>query len=128
MAPSFRLLPLALFVILCTMPLPSSWGAMSENHDMLMIGRFHRWMAVHNRSYLSAGEKLCRFEVYRHNMEYIEAMNMNGSLGYRLGENAFTDLSNEEFGARYYGGSFINYRLKTKTHVVMFQHYIHFYL
>ncbi|XBI05287.1 hypothetical protein VPH35_133464 [Triticum aestivum] len=108
MTPSVRLLPLTLLVILCTMPLPSSWGAMSMNHDRLMIGRFHRWMAVHNRSYPNAGEKLRRSEMYRRNMEYIEAMNMNGSLSYRLGENKFTGLSNEEFGARYYGANFIN--------------------
>ncbi|VAH37235.1 unnamed protein product [Triticum turgidum subsp. durum] len=114
MAPSFPSLPLlAVLVILCaTMPaLPSPCGAMLENvvvHDLLMLGRFHRWMSAHNRSYAGAREKLRRFEVYRSNMEYIDAANAAGELGYELGENEFTDLTHEEFMARYTGGEFVN--------------------
>ena len=105
MAPSsIRSLPLALLLILCTMLQPS-WTA-SVNRDLLMLDRFHGWMALHGRSYPSADEKLRRFEVYRRNVEYIEATNRDGGLSYQLGENKFTDLTNEEFVARYTGGAF----------------------
>jgi hypothetical protein len=69
--------------------------------DMLMMDRFLQWQATHNRSYLSAEERLRRFEVYRDNVEYIEATNRRGDLTYELGENEFADLTQEEFLARY---------------------------
>ncbi|KAG8043831.1 hypothetical protein GUJ93_ZPchr0458g22613 [Zizania palustris] len=73
----------------------------NDHHDLLMLDRFHRWMAFHDRSYPNDDEKLHRFEVYRHNIEYIERTNRDGGLGYQLGENDFTDLTSEEFAARY---------------------------
>ncbi|KAG8043833.1 hypothetical protein GUJ93_ZPchr0458g22485 [Zizania palustris] len=76
----------------------------NDHHDLLMLDRFHRWMAFHDRSYPNDDEKLHRFEVYRHNIEYIERTNRDGGLGYQLGENDFTDLTSEEFAARYIGG------------------------
>jgi C1A family cysteine protease len=75
---------------------------------MLMLDRFHRWMSAHGRSYGSADEKLRRLEVYRHNVEFIEATNRESERlghGYELGENEFTDLTNEEFVARYTGAA-----------------------
>jgi cathepsin L len=69
--------------------------------DMLMMDRFLQWQATHNRSYASAEERLRRFEVYRDNVEYIEATNRRGDLTYELGENEFADLTQEEFLARY---------------------------
>ncbi|KAM3299915.1 hypothetical protein ACQJBY_041084 [Aegilops geniculata] len=69
--------------------------------DMLMMDRFRQWQATHNRSYLSMEERLRRFQVYRHNVEYIDATNRCGDLTYELGENEFADLTREEFLARY---------------------------
>ena len=66
-----------------------------------MMDRFLRWQAAHNRSYPSAEERLRRFEVYRGNVEYIDATNRRGDLTYELGENHFADLTQEEFLARY---------------------------
>ncbi|KAM3390778.1 hypothetical protein ACQJBY_012406 [Aegilops geniculata] len=65
--------------------------------------RFRRWMEQHGRSYPAVDEELRRFEVYRRNVERIEATNRAGGLGYTLGENQFTDLTSEEFLARYTG-------------------------
>ncbi|XP_062209306.1 ervatamin-C-like [Phragmites australis] len=65
--------------------------------DKLMMDRFLRWQAAYNRSYPTAEEKQQRFEVYRRNIEYIEATNRAGNLTYQLGENQFTDLTEEEF-------------------------------
>uniref|UniRef100_A0ACD5VLQ6 Uncharacterized protein n=1 Tax=Avena sativa TaxID=4498 RepID=A0ACD5VLQ6_AVESA len=69
--------------------------------DMLMMDRFRQWQAAHNRSYLSAEERLRRFQVYRDNVEFIDATNRRGDLSYELGENQFADLIHQEFLARY---------------------------
>ncbi|KAE8766575.1 papain-like cysteine proteinase [Hordeum vulgare] len=78
----------------------------TDNHQDLMMDRFHVWMTVHNRSYSTAGEKARRFEVYRSNMRFIEAVNAEAAtsgLTYELGEGPFTDLTNEEFMELYTG-------------------------
>lgn len=67
------------------------------------MDRFHRWMEKHDKSYPTVDEKLRRFEVYRRNVEHIEATNRDGGLSYTLGENQFTDLTSEEFLAMYTG-------------------------
>uniref|UniRef100_A0ACD5ZCJ2 Uncharacterized protein n=1 Tax=Avena sativa TaxID=4498 RepID=A0ACD5ZCJ2_AVESA len=77
-----------------------------ENHGLdgetlLMLGRFHGWMAAHGRSYATEEEKLRRFEAYRSNMEFIEAANRDSRMSYRLGETPFTDLTHNEFMAMY---------------------------
>ncbi|CAM0908136.1 unnamed protein product [Alopecurus aequalis] len=71
-----------------------------EDH-LLMMERFHGWMANHGRSYATTEEKLRRFEIYRSNVEFIEAANQDGRLTYTLGENQFSDLTHEEFLSTY---------------------------
>ncbi|KAF7105391.1 hypothetical protein CFC21_106204 [Triticum aestivum] len=76
------------------------------NHHDLMMDRFHLWMTVQNRSYSTADVKARRYEVYRSNMRFIEAVNAQAAtsgLTYELGEGPFTDLSSEEFMALYTG-------------------------
>ncbi|CAM0879424.1 unnamed protein product [Alopecurus aequalis] len=80
---------------------PAASGSRVDAGEMLMMDRFRQWQATHNRSYLSAEERLRRFEVYRANVEYIDATNRRGDLTYELGENQFADLTGEEFLARY---------------------------
>ncbi|CAD6204103.1 unnamed protein product [Miscanthus lutarioriparius] len=65
--------------------------------DKLMMDRFLRWQATYNRSYPTPEERQRRFQVYRRNMEHIEATNQAGNLTYTLGENQFADLTEEEF-------------------------------
>uniref|UniRef100_A0ACD5UVV0 Uncharacterized protein n=1 Tax=Avena sativa TaxID=4498 RepID=A0ACD5UVV0_AVESA len=102
MAPSLLSLPLPLLLVLCAVLHPAA----ASGGDLLMLDRFHRWMTAHGRTYPSAQEKLRRLEVYRRNVELIEAMNRESArLGYELGENEFTDLTNEEFMARYTGAA-----------------------
>jgi hypothetical protein len=74
-----------------------------DGEALLMLGRFHGWMATHGRSYATEEEKLRRFEVYRSNMEFIEAANRDNRMTYRLGETPFTDLTHDEFMAMYGG-------------------------
>ncbi|KAG8043834.1 hypothetical protein GUJ93_ZPchr0458g22533 [Zizania palustris] len=106
------MVPLALLQLSCFFLLASSSAGGSEpgndQHNHLMLDRFHRWMAFHGRSYRDDDEKLRRFKVYRHNVEYIEKTNQDSGLGYQLGENGFTDLTNEKFAARYIGGRIAN--------------------
>ncbi|XP_034579521.2 senescence-specific cysteine protease SAG39 [Setaria viridis] len=107
-SPTLALALLALVTLTGVLPLASSsrgHGVAAttngvpplEKHELLMLERFHGWMAEHGRSYATAEEKLRRFEIYRRNVEFIEAANRDGRLTYTLGENAFTDLTHEEF-------------------------------
>ncbi|KAJ1296652.1 hypothetical protein BS78_01G318700 [Paspalum vaginatum] len=68
-----------------------------DDSNKLMMGRFLRWEAAYNRSYATAEERRRRFQVYRRNMDYIDATNRAGNLTYTLGENQFADLTEEEF-------------------------------
>ncbi|CAL4931687.1 unnamed protein product [Urochloa decumbens] len=72
-------------------------GDVAGGDNKLMMGRFLRWQAAYNRSYATAEERDRRFQVYRRNMEHIEATNRAGNLTYTLGENQFADLTEEEF-------------------------------
>ncbi|XP_037467922.1 ervatamin-B-like [Triticum dicoccoides] len=76
-----------------------------DGEALLMLGRFHGWMAAHGRSYATVEEKLRRFEVYRSNMEFIEAANRDSRMSYSLGETPFTDLTHDEFMAMFSSNS-----------------------
>ncbi|CAN6225942.1 unnamed protein product [Urochloa humidicola] len=94
MAAASRSLALAL---LCAIHLLSAGAAAAPGDTLFMMDRFHVWRAAHNRTYATAEERQRRFEVYRRNVEHIEATNRRGELPYQLGENQFTDLTSEEF-------------------------------
>ncbi|WVZ65432.1 hypothetical protein U9M48_014797 [Paspalum notatum var. saurae] len=68
----------------------------------LMLERFEQWMGRHGRLYADAGEKQRRLEVYRRNVELVEMFNSMNS-GYKLADNKFADLTNEEFRAKMLG-------------------------
>ncbi|CAL4915019.1 unnamed protein product [Urochloa decumbens] len=72
-------------------------GDVAGGDNKLMMGRFLRWQAAYNRSYATAEERERRFQVYRRNIEHIEATNRAGNLTYTLGENQFADLTEQEF-------------------------------
>jgi hypothetical protein len=67
-----------------------------------MRERFEQWMSRHGRLYGEADEKQRRLEVYRRNVELIEAFNSMSS-GYKLTDNKFADLTNQEFRAKMLG-------------------------
>ncbi|KAM0855289.1 hypothetical protein ACQ4PT_049865 [Festuca glaucescens] len=100
---TFPLLAILLIVAPCAVS-STSLGA----DDLTMLDRFHRWMSMNSRAHPSADEKLHRFKVYRHNVGLIDASNRDAErLGYELGENEFTDLTNEEFMATYSGAVYV---------------------
>uniref|UniRef100_A0ACD5Z9I5 Uncharacterized protein n=1 Tax=Avena sativa TaxID=4498 RepID=A0ACD5Z9I5_AVESA len=99
-------IPFALLLVAAAAFTPSLSSLQQDQHGLdgealLMLGRFHGWMAAHGRSYATEEEKLHRFEVYRSNMEFIEAANRDSRMSYRLGETPFTDLTHDEFMAMY---------------------------
>ncbi|KAJ1256934.1 hypothetical protein BS78_K259600 [Paspalum vaginatum] len=98
---ALTLLPLLLAAAPALIPSLASASPALDNVDelLLLLGRFHGWMAAHGRSYATEEEKLRRFEVYRSNMEFIEAANRDSRMTYRLGETPFTDLTHDEFMA-----------------------------
>ncbi|XP_031396104.1 ervatamin-B-like [Punica granatum] len=66
-----------------------------------MVERHEQWMLQHGRAYTDADERDRRFEIFRQNVEYIEAFNNANSSDkeYDLAVNQFADLTNEEFKA-----------------------------
>ncbi|XP_066397489.1 senescence-specific cysteine protease SAG12-like [Miscanthus floridulus] len=68
-----------------------------------MLERFEQWMGRHGRLYADAGEKQRRLEVYRRNVELVESFNSMSNGGYKLADNKFADLTNEEFRAKMLG-------------------------
>ncbi|SPT20580.1 unnamed protein product [Triticum aestivum] len=94
-----RTLALAIVLLLVA----SASARPSQKDKPVPMERFRRWMEQHGKSYPTVDEELRRFEVYRRNVERIGATNREDGLGYTLGENQFTDLTSEEFLARYTG-------------------------
>lgn len=80
------------------------FGAASRVLDTrFMAERHEQWMALHGRVYESDAEKERRFKIFQENVNYIESFNREGGHKYTLGVNAFADMTNEEFKARYTG-------------------------
>ncbi|OMP06385.1 hypothetical protein COLO4_08162 [Corchorus olitorius] len=61
--------------------------------------RHEQWMAEYARVYKTDAEKEMRFNIFKSNVEFIESFNAAGNQPYKLGINAFADLTNEEFRA-----------------------------
>ncbi|CAH8295146.1 unnamed protein product [Eruca vesicaria subsp. sativa] len=70
-------------------------SAVTEKHE--------QWMARFHRVYSEESEKTNRFEIFKKNLEFVERHNMNTNITYKLDVNQFSDLTEEEFRARYTG-------------------------
>ncbi|KAK3143411.1 hypothetical protein QOZ80_4AG0299980 [Eleusine coracana subsp. coracana] len=65
---------------------------------------YELWLAQHGRAYNALGEYDRRFRVFWDNLKFVDAHNARADEhGYRLGMNAFADLTNDEFRATYLG-------------------------
>ncbi|KAF8097718.1 hypothetical protein N665_0283s0022 [Sinapis alba] len=62
-----------------------------------------QWMARFHRAYSDESQKTNRFEIFKKNLELVERHNMNTNMTYKLDVNQFSDLTDEEFRARYMG-------------------------
>ncbi|KAL5987854.1 Senescence-specific cysteine protease sag39 [Asimina triloba] len=87
-------------VFLCILGL---WATQGMSRTLLdtpsMSERHENWMAQHGIIYKDAAEKELRFKIFENNVEQIEAFNNAGGKSYKVGINAFADLTNEEFVA-----------------------------
>ncbi|XP_020088824.1 fruit bromelain-like [Ananas comosus] len=99
MASRFQVLFLFLFLsVLWASPLASRGEA-----DDSMMKRFDEWMADFGRVYSDDAEKMRRFEIFKDNVNRIEAFNRRGGNSYTLGINQFADMTNDEIVAQHVG-------------------------
>ncbi|KZV53717.1 vignain-like [Dorcoceras hygrometricum] len=64
-----------------------------------MVERHEQWMAQYGRVYENDEEKAFRFKIFNNNVKSIKTFNEAQNRPYKLGINAFADLTNEEFKA-----------------------------
>ncbi|XP_068665992.1 vignain-like [Aristolochia californica] len=100
---------LAFFALFC-LPSPSSALPAVTDKDVesneALLALYKQWLALHKpheKGNLGSigGSWLRKFPVFKENTLYIHAGNKRGNVSYRLGQNKFADLSNEEFRAIY---------------------------
>ncbi|KAF8031060.1 hypothetical protein BT93_D0293 [Corymbia citriodora subsp. variegata] len=65
--------------------------------------KFEQWIGEHGRTYADSEEKGNRFEIFVDNLRFIEDSNHAGNRTFKLGLNAFSDLTVEEFLAIHTG-------------------------
>ncbi|KAG2326857.1 hypothetical protein Bca4012_035763 [Brassica carinata] len=65
--------------------------------------KHEQWMSRFHRVYSDETEKANRFEIFKKNSEFVKNFNMNTNITYKLDVNQFSDLTDEEFRARYMG-------------------------
>ncbi|KAI4343011.1 hypothetical protein MLD38_027563 [Melastoma candidum] len=88
------------FVLVVAVGLWATPALSRELQDQLsMKDRHEKWMSTHGRIYKDDAQKARRFEIFKTNVEFIEAFNRDGDKSYTLGTNEFSDMTNEEFQA-----------------------------
>ncbi|KAI4304409.1 hypothetical protein MLD38_039924 [Melastoma candidum] len=87
------------FVLVVAVGLWATLAHSRELQELSMKDRHEKWMSLHGRSYKDDAEKVRRFEIFKTNVEFIEAFNRDGDKSYMLGTNEFSDMTNEEFRA-----------------------------
>ncbi|KAF8029490.1 hypothetical protein BT93_E2023 [Corymbia citriodora subsp. variegata] len=87
-----------LMVSLCV----GAWTSATPPNSTLAV--FERWMARHGRIYMDNLEKAKRYEIFLKKLRFIEDFNSKAAnRSYTVGLNQFSDLTTEEFRARYNG-------------------------
>ncbi|XP_057444052.1 thiol protease aleurain-like [Lotus japonicus] len=74
-------------------------GGMFRFQDASIEVRHERWCAEHSRVYKDEEERLGRLDIFKKNVDYIEASNKAGK-SYKFGLNEFADLTNDEIRAQ----------------------------
>ncbi|KAF8028962.1 hypothetical protein BT93_E1588 [Corymbia citriodora subsp. variegata] len=88
-------------------------GAQTSADSTLAV--FERWMARHGRIYMDNLEKAKRYEIFLKNLRFVENFNKEANRSYTVGLNQFSDLTMEEFKARYTGYQATSKSLKSST-------------
>ncbi|XP_020881663.1 LOW QUALITY PROTEIN: senescence-specific cysteine protease SAG12 [Arabidopsis lyrata subsp. lyrata] len=94
-----------IFLILAILLSSRTSGATSRGglFEASAIEKHEQWMSRFNRVYSDDSEKTSRFEIFKKNLKFVESFNMNTNNTYKLDVNKFSDLTDEEFQARYMG-------------------------
>ncbi|KAI3713036.1 hypothetical protein L1987_71606 [Smallanthus sonchifolius] len=71
---------------------------------------YELWLARHGKTYNALGEKESRFQIFAHNLRFIDEHNFSGNRTYTVGLNQFADLTNEEYRSMYLGTKADPYR------------------
>ncbi|KAF5943909.1 hypothetical protein HYC85_017986 [Camellia sinensis] len=72
-------------------------------NEQTMLEMHEQWMARHGRIYKDVEEKNTRFQVFKDNVQHINAFNEGVDGAYKLHVNQFADLTDEEFRASHTG-------------------------
>ncbi len=83
-----------------------TWTDKDLETEESMWNLYERWRAVYASSSSSSGDladKVSRFEVFKENARYIHESNKKEGMTYKLGLNQFSDMTMEEFTAKYTG-------------------------
>ncbi|THF98869.1 zingipain-2-like [Camellia sinensis] len=83
----------------------SSQASSRTLNEQTILEIHEQWMTRHGRVYKDTEEKNARFQVFKDNLQHINAFNEGVDRGYKLGVNQFVDLTNEEFRASHTGYS-----------------------
>ncbi|KAE8669523.1 Vignain [Hibiscus syriacus] len=78
-----------------------------------MLERYERWLSRHGRKYKNKNEWALRFEIYKSNALFIDCINSR-NLSYKLIDNKFADMLNDEFRAVYLGYQRLRFPRETK--------------
>ncbi|XP_050205390.1 zingipain-2-like [Mercurialis annua] len=95
-----------ILAILCTLWIPSiarsEINSLSIIEDMAMKSRYDKWLEHNGRKYDTRDEYLLRFGIYHSNVQFIQYINSQ-NLSFKLTDNKFADLTNDEFKSIYLG-------------------------
>ncbi|XP_058752298.1 zingipain-1-like [Vicia villosa] len=75
---------------------------MNSTNPEVMKKRYQTWLKRHRRHYRDKEEWEVCFDIYQSNVQFIEFHNSR-NYSYKLTDNRFADLTNEEFRTRYLG-------------------------
>lgn len=67
-----------------------------------MMDRYINWLKQHGKGYQNRDEFQLRFGIYQSNVQFIDYVNSQ-NLTYKLIDNQFADMTNEEFKSIYLG-------------------------
>ncbi|KAF3323502.1 ervatamin-B-like protein [Carex littledalei] len=73
-----------------------------EGENDLIRDRYEKWMVKYGRTYKDANQREKRFQIYKANVELIDAYN-SVNKEYKLSDNKFADITNIEFREHYMG-------------------------
>ncbi|XP_050385198.1 zingipain-2 [Argentina anserina] len=96
-----------MLLLVCTLCISPSLASTEKQKPMgyeqkSMRERYQRWLAKYDRRYKNRDEWEYRFGIYRSNVELVDFINSQ-NLSYKLTDNIFADMTNQEFTATHLG-------------------------